>query len=354
MAGAHLLKKPSDWSSLATGVEINPDGSGFRLKQGHIDDFNDGSLDSVFTAVTGGSGSVVEASNKLAIISPANADVAMIEYDAGLDLSTLENYIELKFAVGAESIHIMNLFNPGTSFPIAGGATANGVWLQFLNSPPTTLIMNGLTGGGTPTGSVSITIVLNTTYVAKFWITSTQLVYQLWNEAKTVMLGGGAVDLSLTQKSSDSPQLIFGDARNNGWTCDIEIFDLTIEDGIFSSSSPVATMGVVALPVGFIVNGLGDLVEKLDGTAGISPAYNINDVGFTAPGTFSSYGNMDAFLNANPITITDPINSADIQHSHDSDSTEQAEVFVCEGPNLTGGGGGGGTSPIFGGGIFQA
>jgi hypothetical protein len=329
----NLLKKPANWSSLAAGIEVNPSGSGLRLKQGIIDDFNDASLDPAFTAYSGAGGSVVEAGGKLSLISGAAAQFAMIEYDAGLNL-TRENYMKIEFAVNASSTSLLALMNPGNSFPTTGSGTSTGEWLQIFNVG-TTLFMQGLTGGGGAVGQVTTTIVLGTTYVIELWVTSTQLVYQLWNAAQTVMLDCGFVDLTATQKSSDAPQVAFGDSKSDSRTCNIEIFDLIIEDGIFSSLSPVSTMGVVALPVGFVVNGLGDWLTNLDGTASLQTAYNINNAGWSA--AFASPAAMEAFLNANPITITDAINSVDTRAFHNSNGSEQSEFFVSEGPDLTGG-----------------
>ena len=204
--------------------------------------------------------------------------------------------------------------------------------MQFFNAG-TALFMTGQTGGGVSVGQTSFTIVLGTSYIAKFWITSTHILYELWNAADTIILASGVVDLSLTLKSSDSPQLTFGDSKTDRWTCDIELFDLLIEAG-YLSTSPVATMGNVSLTAGTIINGVGNELVDLEGSSTVQAAYNPNDDGWTAP--FASIAAMNADLLSNPVTITDTVNSFDVRFTFNSDGVEQAEAFVSEGPNLSG------------------
>lgn len=103
-------------------------------------------------------------------------------------------------------------------------------------------------------------------------------------------------------------------------------------DSTYATTSPVASMGWVALTAGIIITGIGNEITELQGSSTIQAAYRANNGAWSSP--FASIALMNAFLEANPVTITDEINSFDIRLTFNSNGLDQAEAFVSEGPDL--------------------
>lgn len=350
MAGANLLKKPADWSSLAAGIEVNPDGSGFRLSSnGTVFEFDtDEGLSFLDNNVS------ENFLNNAGTIRSAAGGVTLI--------NAVGNQITGAFMTLAQSLagdfKIIAKINPGSGSNRINIGVADIDWsaidavydTYMSNNSADGIMVNYSTtyrGNSYKAGTRTFSGIETPGAAAPFYLViernGTDAIFSSYSDAA---LSSSITTTTINNCSTATmTDLMLGCSINTGaLTVVMHIERVEVINGLtrYSSSSPVATMGVVALPVGFIVNGLGDLVEKLDGTAGISPAYNINNAGWSAP--FATYAAMEAFLLANPITITDGVNSVNVRHSHDSDATEQAEVFLSEGPNLTGGAGG---SPDF-------
>lgn len=345
MAGANLLKKPADWSSLAAGVEVNPDGSGFRLTR--LTDFFDFTTDEGITWEDDGTGESWE--NNTGTLRSANGFIELVAADQGEETHAYK----AGFSVTGDFLFDFNFkVTSGSGFWMVGLANTSDFPRPSLGDGTTNSLSVGISGtsdvraesfklGVRTSGDVdgisgSITLYgrlerSGSTFTAKIYSGKGQsglLSTSTVNNVSTATLDHIIFITSFGPGSSS--QSNFGTFR-----------EMELWNGItqrYTSTSPVATMGVVALPVGTIINGLGDLIEKLDGSAGISPEYNINDAGWVGP--FATYAAMDAALNATPIEITDDTLSVNVRHSHDSDGSEQAEVFVSEGPNLTSVGGG--------------
>ena len=356
MAGANLLKKPADWSSLAAGVEVNQDGSGFRLTR--LTDFFDITTDEGLTWLV--DGSLVSWDGETGTIRSANNNIEIVNADQGAD----NKIYKVGFNVPGDFMFDLTIRGNINAASYVVGLTDNLKYPNAMISDGTSnaLFFAARLGqsdyraqdwtAGVNTIGARPAITKNTwRYVRLERVGSIFTVKVFSSEAR----GGG----SLLTTSTVNPctlatltNIYFCVAFNGppltgtkafGEFGDFELWNTGVSQR-YLSTSPVATMGVVALPVGTIINGLGDLVEKLDGAAGISPEYNINNAGWVGP--FASYAAMDADLLATPITITDGVNSVNVRHSHDGDGDEQAEVFVSEGPNLTGAGGGGSQAAI--------
>lgn len=342
MAEANLLKKPLDWDSVAADIEVNPDGSGFRLTR--LTDFFDFTTDEGITWEDNGTGelwgnnvgSLRSANNAIELIG-ANQNQQTRAYKPGFnipgDFMLDFNYVARASGGGAFQVGVQD--NPKFAQAMIGDGTSNALHVEFFStsSHAADTFKNGVrSSSGTDSGPSNTTIYgrLKRAGSTLTWETFS-LASRLVGDRLTIRTVNNVSTATMTHVIFVSAFLSAGSSTRSHQFTNFELWNGVTQR--YSSTSPVVTMGVVALPVGMVINGLGDLVEKLDGSAGISPAYNINNAGWSAP--FASYAAMEVFLNANPITITDGVNSVNVRHSHDSNGDEQAEVFISEGPNLT-------------------
>lgn len=344
MAVGSLLKKAADWSNLATGVRVNDDGTGFVLVD-NFPFFNFEQDDGVLFIEADAGEAFGNATGTL------RSNNNRVDYVGFIDVLKTGSYkdgfsesgdFEMRFKFnlpGATSVIAFGITN--TSYAavgrdiLVGGKPSEGVYIHFSNA---TYILNSIKGG-VRSFLASNPFTAGTDLFMKVQRLGTDAIATLYSDEFVTSVN------SFTIPNTTSAILTsawMGVSRNTtaapltpitGWMDDME---LRCGPTKYLTTSPFISQGPVSLTPSMIINGLGDLIEKLDGAAGISPAFNINGVGFTALGMFATYKEMDDFLNANPIIIAAaPNNTVDVGHTHDSGGDDQAEVFVSEGPNLT-------------------
>jgi len=321
MAGENLLKKAADWDSLAAGIEA-VDGA-IRLATGS-GGWDGNSLDGTVTppapwAITG-SMSVVE--SRLIYVN----DLA----GAG-DFAALNNpNWNENFTTGL-TLHFRALAKFSSGLDGVAIHIDDGVSNWTINFNASGIIIKG---AGTTTISTKNQIAWGEIFgfinndLLTLWIFNDFT--QTWEVLVTNNAPAGTA----------ANRIIFGSITGPGvqgvsyW--DLVRWKSSQDVTPFLTTSPVSTMGVVALPVGFIVNGLGDFRTSIAGSGTLKASYNINNAGWS--GLFDDIEALNVFLLANPIEITDGTNSVDLRMTHGSDGLEQVQFWPGEGPNLTGGG----------------
>ena len=360
----NFLKSLSAWV-LAAGIEINPDGSGFRLAR--QTDFFNFETDEGITWEDAGSGEAW--GNNLGTLRSANDLIELIGGQQGsrtrafkAAFSILGDFtLDYKLRGLAGSGLFMVGVADNSKYPFGvGGMSGDGIsnallatYQGFGASLTRTFSEPFKLGVATADGPNSWPISI-TSYVRleRSGTTFTQKVYS--DEARS---GGGLIFTitSLNVSIATMDRILFISAYNSGSGIGYNVLsDFELFNGItnrYLNTSPVATMGWVSLAAGAVVNGVGNEITELEGSSTIQAAYRANNGAWTSP--FASIALMNADLLANPVTITDDTDSFDVRLTFNSDGLEQAEAFISEGPDLTGGAGGA-ASPMFGGGVISA
>ena len=323
MAGENLLKKAADWDSLASGLEA-VDGA-IQLRAGGSLTADANSLD--MTALPsppwtslGTQPTNVRDGEILEIFDNSAGDIRgfnLPDPDFSESLSS-----GVSFHVKARSVVNLNSLN--SSLIIDDGTRR--FWVEFQ-----------------PDGTFDV--VATATYdVAKYEWTELFISLEsnvadiwIWNP-RTLIWDVVATGVATVAIGSDRVFFGSGSTASFGrsfW--DFLIWFTGDSTTPFLSTSPVSTMGVVALPVGTIVNGVGNYRTSIAGSATLKPSINLNDSGFSA--LYDDIETLNTFLFANPVEITNGVDSLDLRNTHGSNGVEQAKFWPVEGPNLTGGGG---------------
>lgn len=336
MAGANLLKKAADWDSLATGLEA---------------------VDGAISLQVGGGGAWDANSLEMNVLPPSPWISDGTEF-AGVVEGQLVEINDTSPAGGAR--RNFQLLPPNWDEDFSVGFTAyikmrSLIWTGFngqvltvddgseaydIQLKPESIDIIGSSSNNHITGKyiwLEIFISIDSS-VASFWIFNT-----FTNKWDLLRVG-------LAPDASSVERVLFGSnsspAFGHGFW-DFLRWKSAIEATPFRTTSPVSLMGAVSLPVGFIVNGVGNYRTSIAGSATLKPSINFNNAGFSA--AFDSIEDLNIELLANPVEITTATDSLDLRNAHGSNGLEQSQFWPGEGPNLTGTGGGGADDKLIGG-----
>jgi len=324
MAGENLLKKAADWDSLATGLEA-VDGA-IRLQVGKgvawgavIEDTVPSSASPAWSDFVSGGGSISVINGEILFNSPSSGQTAFSNLPRATWPGNPSGYI---FATGL-TIYMKRVgLNPTTN---AGLEIDDGAKRLTI-----TQVANGWN-----TVSPSVSDDSNHDEFLFSFIADKVTMFSRFSG------GDGLWVLQINDQpmaAGGNERILIGDTSGASSPVQRALMDFfRARTGAavtpFLNTSPVSTMGAVALPQGFIINGLGDFRTSITGSGTLKAAYNINDAGWS--GLFDDIEALNAFLLANPITITDAVNSVDLRMTHGSNGLEQVQFWPGEGPNLT-------------------
>lgn len=336
-----LLADILTWS-LPAGVEINPDGSGFRLTRQTI--YDDLTIDKGLALTDRGvpttfgvnSGELRTANQLLEFVGSSQDDLTR----ALLSVLNVTGDFKLDFSL---AMHIGNGFYAigiadSAAFPF--GYTGDLMYAGLVIAGPTMFLDNRTAGVfSRAAGSISPGSKGEFFYGTLERISGVGTLKMFDDRGRTVQTGG---TLTLNPVNTGTLTDLFisaigpGQGASGPDTFQVGEFELwpTGVTTRYLTTSPVIEQGWVSKSAGTVIRGIGDLPFKVPSGTSIQAAYRANNGAWTAP--FASVALMNADLLANPVTITDIVNSFDVRFTLVSTTGDNTpEIFVIEGPDLT-------------------
>ena len=175
------------------------------------------------------------------------------------------------------------------------------------------------------------------------------------DDGRQIQTGGTSSHSNVYAGALTTLMLLVAGGTPGGFTASNSYGEWELWNGVtqrYSSTSPVVPMGWVSKAIGTVIRGVGNLPINLPSGTTVEAEYRANNGPWST--LFATVAAMNAFLFLNPETITNPVNSFDMRLTLNSNGDNTPEVFIVEGPDLTGAGGGGAASPTFGGGVISA
>lgn len=323
MAGFNLLKKAEDWTSLAAGLRAYEGAIELEAGQGLAWDGNSLEMDVLpsspwINTVTGGSTFSIVEGQLLEIYAPSTF---LLSYSS-LNSPTWDENFTTGFQSHIKCNSVLYSGNAALRFDVSDGSG-----LYRIELHPDRLVVKGASTDTTidvakyPFPELFILVVNN---LMSIWI------FNPFTDTWDSILTGKAPLANSTDLIS------FGNlgtsAIGRGFFGFIR-WRSTVVTTPYNPFSPVATMGAVALPIGTVINGLGNFRTSKAGSSTLQAQYNINDSGWSS--LFDDIEALNSFLFNNPVTVTNKTKSLDLIMVPGSNGFEQAKFWPGEGPNLT-------------------